>query len=242
MTTGKRQIPINHHAPAGAHADDPAAGGGPAQPVSGQAASRAEAAGAPPKTAPGGPHGHHEGAASQAEMPVAELEALLAERDALAAERDALAAQVEAVTDSRLRLQAEFENFRRRASREAVESHVRAQCEVLNDFLPILDNLERALDAAEHHEEGKVLAGVRMTRDMFVALLTRTGVEEIGGVGAPFDPEVHDAMAVQPSEYEEGTIAAVLERGYRQGERILRPARVVVSAGRAGSSGESISS
>ncbi len=71
-----------------------------------------------------------------------------------------------------------------------------------------------------------------MTRDMFVALLARAGVEEIEGVGAQFDPEVHDAMAVQPSEYEEGVVAVVLERGYRQGERVLRPARVVVSTGR----------
>jgi molecular chaperone GrpE len=94
-----------------------------------------------------------------------------------------------------------------------------------------LDNLERALDAAEHHEENKVLGGVRMTRDMFAAQLQRAGVEEIETVGTPFDPSVHDAIVMQPSEYEEGTVASVLERGYRQGDRVLRPARVVVSSG-----------
>jgi molecular chaperone GrpE len=96
----------------------------------------------------------------------------------------------------------------------------------------VLDNLERALDAAEHHEEGKVLQGVRMTRDLFVGLLTRAGVEEVPGVGAQFDPVVHDAILTQPSDEEEGVVTAVLERGYRQGEQVLRPARVAVSAGR----------
>ncbi len=102
---------------------------------------------------------------------------------------------------------------------------------MLGDLLPVLDNLERALDAAEHHEEGKVLDGVRMTRDLFVDLLARAGVEEIECVGAPFDPEVHDAVVMQPSEHDEGAVCTVLERGYRQGDRVLRPARVVVSAG-----------
>ena len=145
--------------------------------------------------------------------------------EAITRERDALA-------DSLLRLRAEFENYRRRASREAIEARDRAQGELLGDLLPVLDNLERALDAAEHHEEGKVLDGVRLTRNLFVDLLTRIGVEEIQGVGASFNPEIHDAMLVQPSEHEEGLVAAVLERGYRQGDRVLRPARVIVSAGR----------
>ncbi len=76
--------------------------------------------------------------------------------------------------------------------------------ELLSDLLPVLDNLERALDAAEHHEESKVLGGVRMTRDLFVDLLRRSGVEEIETVGAAFDPHVHDAVLVQPSDQDEG--------------------------------------
>lgn len=145
----------------------------------------------------------------------------------LARERDTLA-------DSLLRLRAEFDNFRRRAARELVESRERAQGELLSDLLPVLDNLERALDAAEHHDESKVLGGVRMTRDMFVDLLSRAGVEEIETVGTQFDPQVHDAILMQPSDHDEGAVAAVLERGYRQGQRVLRPARVVVSAGPGG--------
>lgn len=152
--------------------------------------------------------------------PVGEREALLRERDTLA--------------DSLLRLRAEFENYRKRASRELVEARERAQGDLLGELLPVLDNLERALDAAEHHQEGKVLDGVRLTRNQFVDLLARVGVQETEGLGAAFDPAVHDAIMVQPSEYEEGLVASVLERGYRQGDRVLRPARVIVSAGRAG--------
>ena len=225
MTTGKRQIPINNNDAAGA---GPAAAAGPAQAAHGGAARAATAAtGTSAKTAPtkGAPAG---GPAAQLDQLVAEREALVIERDNVVAERDALA-------DMRLRLQAEFDNFRKRVSRDSIESHVRTQCEVLGDFLPVLDNLERALDAAEHHEESKVLDGVRLTRDMFVGLLGRAGVEEIEGVGTRFDPQIHDAVLVQPSEHDEGSVAAILERGYRQGDRVLRPARVVVSAGRAGS-------
>jgi molecular chaperone GrpE len=159
-------------------------------------------------------------AAPESGAPAGEREVLLRERDTLA--------------DSLLRLRAEFENYRKRASRELAEARERAQGDLLGDLLPVLDNLERALDAAEHHEEGKVLDGVRLTRNQFVDLLARIGVQEIEGLGAPFDPAVHDAILVQPSEHEEGLVAAVLERGYRQGDRVLRPARVIVSAGRAG--------
>ena len=146
------------------------------------------------------------------------------DRDAIAAERDQLA-------DALLRLRAEFDNYRRRSAKELTEARSCAQGDLLADLLPVLDNLERALDAAEHHEEGKVLQGVRMTRDLFVGLLTRVGVEEVPGVGARFDPAVHDAILHQPSEQEEGVVTAVLERGYCQGEQVLRPARVAVSAG-----------
>lgn len=152
-------------------------------------------------------------------------EAQAAALDEVARERDALA-------DSLLRLRAEFENFRKRAVRELVEARDRAKGELLSDLLPVLDNLERALDAAEHHDESKVLGGVRLTRDLFVDLLRRSGVEEIETVGASFDPQVHDAMLVKPSDQDEGVVDAVLERGYRQGDRVLRPARVAVSSGR----------
>jgi molecular chaperone GrpE len=170
------------------------------------------------------------GGVASEQAPATELERLKAEVESLRQERDTLA-------DSDLRLRAEFENYRRRAAREALEARERAQGHMLTEMLPVLDNLERALDAAEHHDEGKVLGGVRMVRDLFVELLRRSGVEEIPTVGAEFDPHIHDAVIMQPAAQEEGTITAVLERGYRQGDRVLRPARVAVSSGPAESGG-----
>jgi molecular chaperone GrpE len=235
MTAEKRHIPINHsaagnpgreaaHAPTGPH-------GATHGPAGMHGASQAPAG--PAKLA-----GAADLKSIQAELDtlvadcgkvVAERDVLAAERDALRIERDALRTERDALADKLLRQLAEFDNFRKRATREGFEARTKGQCDLLTDLLPVLDNLERALDAAEHHEEGKVLGGVRMTRDMFVDLLTRIGVEEIAGVGAQFDPQMHDAMLVQPSEQEEGTVTNVLERGYRQGERVLRPARVVVA-------------
>lgn len=169
--------------------------------------------------------------ASEQRDRAAEQEALLAEREALVAERDALLAERDSLLDSLLRLKAEFENYRKRACRDLAEAQGKGREELLAEFLPVLDNLERALEAAEHHEEGKVLEGVRLTRKMFVDLLNRCGIQEVEGVGACFDPQVHEAVTVQPSELEEGTVTTVLQRGYKQGDRLLRPARVVVSSG-----------
>ena len=142
-----------------------------------------------------------------------------------------LAQRCDELSDQLLRQRAEFDNFRRRASREVVEARARAEADLLGQFLPVLDNLERALDAAEHHDEGKVLGGVRLTKNLFVDLLRGIGVDEIDTVGTQFDPRVHDAVMTQPSEQAEGVITARLERGYRQGERVLRPAKVAVSSG-----------
>jgi molecular chaperone GrpE len=201
MTGTGKRIPVNGKPAA---ADDSSA-----------AAARAAAApGAQSPPAGGGP----------TQDQALDLDQLLAELDAARQERDA-------AVDSELRLRAEWENFRRRAHRDATDARERAQGHLLTEMLPVLDNLERALDAAEHHDEGKVLGGVRMVRDLFVDLLRRSGVEEIPTVGAPFDPHVHEALVMQPSAQEEGTITAVLERGYKQGDRVLRPARVAVSSG-----------
>ena len=201
MTTAKRRIPINGQ-PAAAEDTSAAA----AWPPSHSDSVLEQVSPEPPLC----------GDAQEPDLE-AELEALRHERDVLA--------------DRELRLRAEFENYRKRASRDLVEARDRSQGEILSELLPVLDNLERALDAAEHHDEGKVLGGVRMTRDLFVELLRRVGVEEIETVGAAFDPHVHDAVVMQPSDHAEGVVMAVLERGYRQSERVLRPARVVVSSG-----------
>jgi molecular chaperone GrpE len=142
-----------------------------------------------------------------------------------------VAAERDAYLDGLLRLKAEFENFRKRADRDVLEARSRARMGLLAEFLPVLDNLERALNAAEHHEEGKVLEGVRLTHSMFADLLRKEGVTEVDPLGAAFDPHMHEALMTQPSDSEEGTVTAVFERGYVFGDRVLRPAKVVVSAG-----------
>ena len=113
--------------------------------------------------------------AAQAETPPEAPEATPAAVSTAADQADMLAAERDALSDALLRQRAEFDNYRRRSVRELAESRDRAQAELLHDLLPVLDNLERALDAAEHHEESKVLGGVRMTRDMFVDQLRRVG-------------------------------------------------------------------
>lgn len=142
-----------------------------------------------------------------------------------------VAAERDAYLDGLQRLKAEFENFRKRADRDVLEARARARMGLLAEFLPVLDNLERALSAAEHHEEGKVLEGVRLTHSMFADLLRKEGVTEVDPLGAAFDPHMHEALMTQPSDSEEGTVTAVFERGYVFGDRVLRPAKVVVSAG-----------
>jgi molecular chaperone GrpE len=214
MMERKRRIPIGQNGPAetaggaGGPTDNPAVGTQVPQTASGEAGSPAE----------------EPAAETSVEAGATEAEATIA------AERDSY-------LDSLLRLKAEFENYRKRSQRERDEAESRARGRLLVEFLPILDNLGRALNAAEHHEEGKVLDGVRMTHSQFLSLLEKEGVSEVCPLGEPFDPEVHEAMLTQPSELPEGTITAVLEPGYRTADRVLRPARVAVSTG-PGSSGD----
>ena len=95
--------------------------------------------------------------------------------------------------------------------------------------MPVLDDLERALDAAEQHEEAKVVAGVEMTKSALAAALASEGLEEIAADGV-FDPHVHEALLAQPAEgVEPGAIVQVVQRGYRLGDAVLRPARVIVA-------------
>jgi molecular chaperone GrpE len=128
------------------------------------------------------------------------------------------------------RVAADFDNYRKRVAREQEAFAARATASLVERLLPVVDDLERALDAAEHHEEAKVIEGVRLTRDALLAALQGEGLEEIDADGA-FDPHVHEALLSQPSAegVEPGSILQVVQRGYRLGDRVLRPARVVVS-------------
>ena len=135
----------------------------------------------------------------------------------------------EKVMDDLRRVAADFDNYRKRVAREQAQLYARAGERLAAKLLPVLDDLERALDAAEHHEEVKVLEGVRMTKDALAGALASEGVEEIAADG-PFDPHVHEALLAQPAEgVEPGQVIQVIQRGYRMGDVVLRPARVVVS-------------
>ena len=131
--------------------------------------------------------------------------------------------------DALQRSQAEFANYRKRMARDQASLVARAAERLVTELLPVLDDLERALEAANEHEEAKLEDGVRLVHRSLESLLEREGLEAIPTEGT-FDPHVHEALLSQPSEAEEGSVIEVLQKGYRLGDRVLRPARVVVAA------------
>jgi molecular chaperone GrpE len=127
------------------------------------------------------------------------------------------------------RLAAEFENYKKRTAREHAALSARATERLVQELLPIVDDLERALEAAEQHEEAKLEEGVRLVHRQLASALEREGLAEIEADGK-FDPHVHEALLSQPSDAEEGSVIEVLQKGYRLGDRVVRPARVIVAA------------
>jgi molecular chaperone GrpE len=127
------------------------------------------------------------------------------------------------------RLAAEFENYKKRAAREQVALSTRATERLVKELLPIVDDLERALEAAEEHEEAKLEEGVRLVHRQLASALEREGLAEIETNGK-FDPHVHEALLSQPSDAEEGSVIEVVQKGYKLGDKVIRPARVVVAA------------
>jgi molecular chaperone GrpE len=132
--------------------------------------------------------------------------------------------------DALQRLKAEFENYRKRVSRDQAEFVTRASERLVKQLLPVLDDLERALEAAAEHEEAKLEEGVRLVHRSLADALAKEGLVEVETDGA-FDPHTQEALLAQPSEADEGAVIQVLQKGYKLGDRVLRPARVVVSSG-----------
>jgi molecular chaperone GrpE len=131
--------------------------------------------------------------------------------------------------DDLKRLAAEFDNYRKRVAREQEALSARATERLVRELLPIVDDLERALEAAEHHEEAELEEGVRLVQRQLAGVLEREGLVEIETNGK-FDPHVHEALLAKPADAEEGSVIEVLQKGYRLGDRVLRPARVAVAA------------
>jgi molecular chaperone GrpE len=125
------------------------------------------------------------------------------------------------------RVQADFENYRKRVAREMAAAGERARSGLVRELLPIVDNLERALASAEEGEQ-HLAEGVRLVHSELIAVLERNGVEQFDPSGEKFDPAEHEALSMR-DEGESGLVVDVVEKGYRSNGTILRPARVVVS-------------
>jgi molecular chaperone GrpE len=131
------------------------------------------------------------------------------------------------------RTQADFENYRKRSAREAAAATQRGATKLTKELLPAVDNLERALAHAPEASSDSELAfleGIKHVHSDLIAALQRAGIERYSPEGEPFDPTLHEAVAQQPIDgFAPGTVVEVFQRGYRIGENVVRPARVVVA-------------
>jgi molecular chaperone GrpE len=157
-----------------------------------------------------------------------------------AAELAALRAEIAERQDRFLRLQADFENFRRRTLKEREEAYQYGHQNLVKDLLPTVDNLERAIEHARksgHEDLDGVLQGIDLVQRELMGVLAKHGVTEIEALGQAFDPSVHEALAqVEDPTVPPNTVVQVFQKGYRLRDRLLRPAQVVVS--RAATGGE----
>jgi molecular chaperone GrpE len=146
---------------------------------------------------------------------------------------DQLAGELAAANDRYLRLQAEMQNLRNRTSREIADERKYAALPVLRDLLPVLDNIGRAIEAAEKAGEAEnLLAGFRLVRQQLETILTRHECEPISPEGELFDPNFHQAILQQPSaDVPADHVTMVTQTGYKLHDRVVRPAQVIVSSG-----------
>ena len=139
--------------------------------------------------------------------------------------------ELEELNDRYLRLAAEFDNFRKRVTRERSQMRAQAQADLVRDVLDALDDLERVTShEASHGSVQEVVAGVEMVERKLMSELERMGLERVGAPGVRFDPNDHEAVGAlpAPSPEQDGTVAAVLQPGYRFGGMLLRATRVQV--------------
>jgi molecular chaperone GrpE len=140
------------------------------------------------------------------------------------------------VDDRLLRLQAEMQNLRNRTSREIADERKYAALPVMRELLPVVDNIDRAIEAAEKAGEAEnLLAGFRLVKQQLHNILSQNQCEPIAAENAPFDPHFHEAILQQPSaNVPAGHVLMVTQPGYKLHERVVRPAQVIVSSGPAG--------
>lgn len=146
---------------------------------------------------------------------------------------DGLLAEKSALYDKLLRGQAEFENYRKRTERERAELYQHGRDDVLLQFLPVVDNFERALSSLETSEgDAEALRhGVELIHKQFKDALSKFGLEAVEAVGQTFDPHVHEAVTTEATDkHKENTVIQEFQRGYKIGDRLLRPAKVKVAS------------
>lgn len=135
--------------------------------------------------------------------------------------------------DRYLRAAADLENLRKRTKREAEDAKFDAKSKVLKEMLPVVDNLERAIEHAAAGGEGEkphpIVEGVQLVLRQFTTAFERLDVAAIDAMNQPFDPNLHEAISQQESDQPAGTVVQVLQRGYKAGDRLLRPSLVVVA-------------
>jgi len=172
------------------------------------------------QTAGGEPQAHTTLAATPADLETLRGQVATAEQ-----QRDEYLAQLQ-------RVQADSENYRKRVQRDQAEERRYAPAPLLSALLPVLDNLQRALDAARQQgEDGPLVKGVALVHSQMLEIFGRFGITPINAQGRPFDPNLHEAVMQQPrADATPGTVVEVLEPGYLIYDRILRPAKVVVAA------------
>lgn len=149
-----------------------------------------------------------------------------------------LEAQLREASERALRTQAELENFRKRSQRELAEERRYAVVPLVRDLLPVVDNLERAIEAAQQSPDGGgLLAGVKLVASQLESVLKQHQCVRIETVGVPFDPNQHQAIAQEPSDqYPAGTVTRAAQAGFKLHDRVVRPAQVFVSTGPAAQS------
>ena len=133
--------------------------------------------------------------------------------------------------DRYLRTAAELENVRKRAARDVENAHKFALERFGKELLAVRDTLEMGLAAAENASVESLLEGKEATLKLLISIMSQFGIEEVDPAGEPFDPELHEAISVQPSDdVEPGSVVTVVQKGYTLNGRLLRPAMVIVAA------------